>query len=250
MGQPNSSKLDVLTRRLERYGSCMAIVRWHIREIIYLRQEELLGLLVSVKGKGSSAESTMRTIHVIRYAYLNLRFVLEQMAFGMALAHYDALQNKGLLNWKPKTIMTALNNLDVGGFFPRPVYTSCEHLSQQDFLTTYGRVNSVLHTGNPLKMETRGAIDRLTSAPAIDAAHVLTEAHRMTGILKGLRNLLAEHRVPNSFEGCGPWLVHMCDEGGQIRLSGGLGADTVECHSPFRWPDEGDVEFWRHGKVP
>ena len=248
--EQSTSEADMLIRRMERYGSCMASIRWHIKEILFLRRRELHSLLQSIRDEGSEAETTMRVIHVIRYGYLNLRFVLEQMAFGMALAHYDALQDRGLMDWKPRAIISALKQVTISGFYPRPVQSSGEHLSLQNFLTSYGRVNSVLHTGNPLKMEKRGSVDRLTTAPAIDATHVLTQAGQMTGTLKGIRNLLVEHRVTSSFEGCDAWLVRMCDEQGQIRLSTRLRSHSVECDSPFQWRDREGIEFWRHGRVP
>lgn len=249
MGQ-STSEAGRLRRRIERYGSCMANIRWHITEILFLRRRELHSLLQSIAEDGPEAETTMRVVHVIRYAYLNVRFVLEQIAFGMALAHYDALRDRKLLDWKPKTIITALKRVPVSDFYPTPVQSSAEHLSLQEFLTSYGLVNRVLHTGNPLNMEKRESIDRLTTAPANDATKVLKQARQMTATLNGIRNLLVEHRVTNSFEGCDAWLVRMCDEEGQIRLSTRSQSHSIECDSPFQWRDREGIEFWRHGRVP
>lgn len=111
---------DVLQRRMERYGSCMASVRLHIQEILFLQRTELLPLLQSMTKGGGEAESKTRGVHIIRYIFLNLRFVIEQLAFGMALAHYDSIEGQGLLNWKPKTIITALQKT-VTEYYPEPV---------------------------------------------------------------------------------------------------------------------------------
>ena len=228
----------------------MASIRWHIQEVFFLRQTELLSLLMSIKNGEATAESTMRVVHVIRYAFLNLRFVIEQLAFGMALAHYDSIKGKGLLNWNPKTIIAALETTTATGFYPKPVDVKGEHLAQRDFLGLYGQVNSVLHTRNPLKMEQKALVDRRTTAPAMDAKWVLTQARRMTEALMGIRNLLVEHLVLSSFRGCDAWLVRMCDDQGQIHLSTRFRGDSVECNPTFHWRDEEGMKFWRHGDVP
>lgn len=167
----------------------------------------------------------------------------------MALAHYDTIRGKDLENWNPKTIITSLRKT-VTDFYLKPTDMEAEYLTQDNFIGLYGRVNDVLHTGNPLKMEQKDLVDRHTTAPAIDAKRVLMQARQMTDALMRIRNLLVEHRVSNSFEGCDAWLVHMCDDNGQINLSTRFWGDSVECYQPFQWSDKEDIAFWRHGHVP
>lgn len=75
---------------MERYGSCMASVRWHIEGIVHLRREELGSLLMAIKEGESNAESTMRVT---------------------------------------KGIMSALKNLNTGDSYPRPIYSTGDHLN-------------------------------------------------------------------------------------------------------------------------
>ena len=245
-GTPDS---DQLGRRMERYGACMAAIRSCVAEIFLLQRNELLPLLQSIADRRADAQSTIRVIYVIRYIYLNIRIILEQVAFGMALANAD-ITDKRIAEWNPRRVMGGLRNAKLTAFYPKPTNSPAEYLREDQFLPTYGKTNAILHTSNPLRLQGRKRIDPNVTASAIDAGEALQEAREMTTILGGIRNLLAEHEVSTSFRGCAPWQVRMSDQKGGVFISALFGTDTMDCWQPTVACDKMTTDFWRHGRWP
>ena len=240
--------LTLLRRRLERYGSCMANIGLFVDEIFFLQEDQLLPILASFHEADTGAK--IRVIHLVRYVHLNMRFIVEQIAFGMALANYDALNNARLLKWSPTEIVKTLRHANCKHFYPKPSNPTTEYLREEDFLRFYGQLGDLLHSGNPLRMEAKESIVPGVTAPAKDAEKALVHAQEMSGRLKRVRNLLADHQVATSFDGCAPWRIRMCNQEGQIEVSTRWGGTVVETVPPSTVHTEKSSRFWRLGELP
>ena len=240
--------VTLLRRRLERYGSCMANIVLLVDEIFYLQEEQLLPILSSLLEADTG--SKIRVIHLVRYVHLNMRFIIEQIAFGMALANYDAVNNARLLNWSPREIVKTLRHANCKHFYPKPNNPATEYLREQDFLRFYGRLGDLLHSGNPLRMEAKESIVPEVTAPAKDAEKAVVQAREMNGRLMRVRNLLADHEVATSFDGCAPWRISMCNEEGHIEISTRWGGTVVGARQPSVVHTEKNSRFWRLGELP
>ena len=244
-----TAHFDQLRSRMERYGACMAAIRSYFDEIFFLQRNQLLPLLLSINDRSADMQSTIRVVCVIRYIYLNVRMSLEQIAFGMALANAD-ITDRRIEGWHPGRVVSALRHAKLTPFYPRPKNSQVEYLHEEQFVPTYGKTNAILHTGNPLRMQSRKQIDPQVTASAVDAEKALQEAREMMTMLGEIRNLLAEHEVPTSFKGCPPWQVRMCDQKGGVFISTLFNANIVDCSQPTVAYDKTITDFWRNGRWP
>ena len=244
-----TTHLNQLRSRIERYGACMAAVKSYSGEIFFLQRSELLPLLQSAKDRRAEMQSAIRVVYVIRYIYLNIRMILEQIAFAMALAHAD-IKDKRIKGWHPGRVVDALRKAEPTPFYPKPTNSPIEYLRQQQFSPTYRKVSAILHTGNPLRMQSSKRVDPQDTASAVDAQKALQEAQEMTKMLGEIRNLLAEHEMPTSFSGCAPWQVRMCGRRDRVTISAQYKNLVIDCWPPVSVYDEATIDFWRDGKWP
>ena len=202
------------------YGRSMSHIKRLIEENFVLHKE-----FCQLENQGLND----RQPYLVRYIYLNFRTILEQIAIAIGLANKDEIfltKNKKLFDnlsgWKWQYIFKSINQINKKFYpYPKNIKTN-NYLTRSKYKKFYDFTSKYIHLKNPIDINKDHFIIKekelvLPDSP-LNLNYLQEPAQKINYWSNIIRNLLTEHYLKPSIEGCDKWFIQMNNGDGVVKI--------------------------------